>query len=194
MYPIAEATVATLMPAVEEATRDEAKKYKGVFGSEDEASVTVNFTIDAGPGVKVDSLMRNGSDILEGIVTIWENQQVSLGTLSKDFRIYPMEISISQGLGNGAVVKEDWRIAMEVTGAIGSGTGSKLPSAGAFGRPCTTWQTYDLLQYGGEPIDRMVFWLNVTTREVLGVEIPFLRSGVLERMDEKVVAKMERAN
>ncbi|KAK6526123.1 hypothetical protein TWF281_011160 [Arthrobotrys megalospora] len=188
IYPIAEATVATLIPAVEEAARSEAEKYTGVFGSDAEAPVTANFTIDSGPGVKIQSLMRNGSDILRAIATIWESQQVSLGPLSRDFRIYPMEISRSQGLGNGAVVKEDWRIAME------RDTEKELPTAVAFGKTCTTWQTFDLLYYGGQPIDRVVFWLNVTTREVLGVEVPFLRSGMLERMDGDMMARMERVN
>ncbi|KAK6513189.1 hypothetical protein TWF506_009353 [Arthrobotrys conoides] len=197
MYPIAEATVATLMPVVEEAARGEAIKYTGLFGgNEGNEGVLANFTIDSGPGIKLESLVRNGSDILEGITKIWESQQVSLGPLSRDFRIYPMEVSISQGKGNRRVIKEDWRIAMELTGGIGSENRSELPSAGAFAKGCNTWQTYDLLHYGGEPIDRIVFWLNGTTREVMGVEVPFLRSGVLKKlaMEDGVVAKMERAN
>ncbi|KAF3097191.1 hypothetical protein TWF569_002931 [Orbilia oligospora] len=195
LYPIAEATVAMLIPAVEEAARGEATKYTGLFGgNEGNEGVLANFTVDNGPGVKLESLFRNGSDILEAIAKIWESQQVSLGPLSKDFRIYPMEVSISQGHGNHRIIKEDWRIAMEVTGEIGSDKKSELPSAGAFAKGCNTWQTYDLLQYGGQPIDRIVFWLDGTTREVVGVEVPFLRSGVLKQLEDEVVAKMERAN
>ncbi|KAF3187503.1 hypothetical protein TWF225_004210 [Orbilia oligospora] len=195
LYPIAEATVAMLIPAVEEAARGEATKYTGLFGgNEGNEGVLANFTVDNGPGVKLESLFRNGSDILEAIAKIWESQQVSLGPLSKDFRIYPMEVSISQGHGNYRIIKEDWRIAMEVTGEIGSDKKSELPSAGAFAKGCNTWQTYDLLQYGGQPIDRIVFWLDGTTREVVGVEVPFLRSGGLKQLEDEVVAKMERAN
>ncbi|KAF3279071.1 hypothetical protein TWF970_004180 [Orbilia oligospora] len=195
LYPIAEATVAMLIPTVEEAARNEATKYTGLFGgNEGNEGVLANFTIDNGPGVKLESLVRNGSDILEAIAIIWESQKVSLGPLSKDFRIYPMEVSTSQEHSNHRIIKEDWRIAMEVTGEIGSDKKSELPSAGAFAKGCNTWQTYDLLQYGGQPIDRIVFWLNGTTREVVGVEVPFLRSGVLKQLEDEVVAKMERAN
>ncbi|EGX43887.1 hypothetical protein AOL_s00210g334 [Orbilia oligospora ATCC 24927] len=195
LYPIAEATVAMLIPAVEEAARSEATKYTGLFGgNEGNEGVLANFTIDNGPGVKLESLVRNGSDILEAIAIIWESQKVSLGPLSKDFRIYPMEVSTSQGHSSHRIIKEDWRIAMEVTGEIGSDKKSELPSAGAFAKGCNTWQTYDLLQYGGQPIDRIVFWLNGTTREVVGVEVPFLRSGVLKQLEDEVLAKMERAN
>ncbi|KAF3223136.1 hypothetical protein TWF192_004405 [Orbilia oligospora] len=195
LYPIAEATVAMLIPTVEEAARSEATKYTGLFGgNEGNEGALANFTIDNGPGVKLESLVRNGSDILEAIAKIWESQQVSLGPLSKDFRIYPMEVSTSAGYGSHRIIKEDWRIAMEVTGEIGSDKKSELPSAGAFAKGCNTWQTYDLLQYGGQPIDRIVFWLNGTKREVVGVEVPFLRSGVLKQIEDEVVAKMERAN
>ncbi|KAK6507984.1 hypothetical protein TWF481_006404 [Arthrobotrys musiformis] len=174
MYPIAEATVATLMPAVEEATRSEAEKYTGVFGgSEGIHGVVANFTIDSGPGIKLGSLVRNGSDILEGSIQ-WK---------------YPHIMA-----GNKKIIKEDWRIAMEITGSIGSDNKSQLPSAGAFSKGCNTWQTYDLLYYGGQPMDRIVFWLNGTTKGVVGVEVPFLRSGVLKILDDEVVAKMERAN
>ncbi|KAK6343706.1 hypothetical protein TWF730_011296 [Orbilia blumenaviensis] len=196
MYPIAEAVVTVLLPAVEEAARSEAEKYTGLFGGKEGVEgVNVNFTIDGGPGVKLNSLSRNGSDILEGIGKIWEGQEVSLGPLSKDFRIYPMEVETSHGKGYEKIVREDWRIAMEVTGGIGSDTRSQLPSAGAFSKGCNTWQTFDLLYYGGQAIDRIVFWLNGTTREVVGVEVPFLRSGVLEKIDDGTVAeRMERAN
>ncbi|KAK6337188.1 hypothetical protein TWF718_009971 [Orbilia javanica] len=195
MYPIAEATVSMLIPAVEEAARDEGIKYTGFFtGMEGDEGVSLNFTIDSGPGVKLGSMVRNGSDILEAIEKIWEAQPVSLGPLSRDFRIYPMEVSTSQGVGKNKIIKEDWRIAMELTGGIGSDRKSELPSSGAFSKGCNTWQTYDLLHYGGKPIDRIVFWVNGTTKEILGVEVPFLRSGVLTKLDYGVVAKMERAN
>lgn len=109
-------------------------------------------------------------------------QQASLGPLSRDFRIYPMEVSMSQGSGHNKIIKEDWRIAMEAPGGIGSDKKSELPAAGAFGKGCNTWQTYDLLYYGRKPIDRMVFWVNGITNEVAGV--PFLRSGVPKELDD----------
>ncbi|EPS39734.1 hypothetical protein H072_6481 [Dactylellina haptotyla CBS 200.50] len=198
LYPIVEAAVSGLIAAVEEATRTEALKYTGVFSNGDNgAPVVANFSIDHGPGLKLNLLQRNGSDILEAIGIIWSSQPVSLGNLSPDFRLYPAEISRNEGLGQGAVVKEDWRLALEVTVPTGYDKGSQLPNNGAFTKPCPGWQTYDLLYYGGQPIDRVVFWLNVTTREVIGLEVPFLKSGVmkLDTEDQQaIVAKMQRAN
>ncbi|KAF3903283.1 hypothetical protein ABW20_dc0109767 [Dactylellina cionopaga] len=93
LYPLAEATVSTLIPAVEEAARSEAGKYTGFYVSEDKggyggnsttvAPVAANFTIDDGPGLKLESLSRNGSDILEAISAIWASQMtISCGDIN----------------------------------------------------------------------------------------------------------------
>lgn len=184
--PIAEATVSKLLPSVELAAREEATaKYVGVYESttQDDIPSIANFTIDDGPGLRLNSLTRNGSDILAGIKAIWDSQPVSFGELSLDFRLYPAEVARPAGLGMGAIVREDWTLALETVSPEKNESG--WPSSGAFSKPCTTFQTFGLLQYGGQAIDRFVFRLNITTREVIGLEIPFLRAN-LELAEEDV--------
>jgi hypothetical protein len=62
---------------------------------------------------------------------------------------------------------------MSFTGQTG------LPGADVSSRNCLFRTFVDWTYYGSEPLNRRLFVLDPAAREILGVEIPFLRSGVL---------------
>ncbi|OAT04209.1 hypothetical protein BDBG_16200 [Blastomyces gilchristii SLH14081] len=75
-------------------------------------------------------------------------------------------------------------IMMESSASYGYGTVpqdnkrmSDLPAQGALVDTCDSWQLADLLTYGGQGVDKVVFILEEESRDVVGVQIPFLRSG-----------------
>jgi len=180
--PIFEAALATFVPAIEQAARHEAQQYVGAY-SQDGGNVTGSLVLDMddGPGLKVRKISRDGADMLAAIQTVWDLQPVSPGTLSTDFRLYPMEITREASrVWNGEeinVVEEDWRMTI-APGASRPGNGtSSLPKAGGgiWSSQCAAWQSVDTLYYGGEPIDRFVVVKDRKRNVVVGIESPALK-------------------
>jgi hypothetical protein len=58
-------------------------------------------------------------------------------------------------------------------------TDTSLPGADLGKDDCVNWVTGDWVYYASESIDRLVFVRDALTREILGAEMPVLRSGVL---------------
>jgi CubicO group peptidase (beta-lactamase class C family) len=179
--PLAEAVLATLVPAVEEETRSQANEYVGNFSTPFHTSLelatNLSLSIDDGPGLKLDYLFHNNSNILDAIKAIWDGQLVNLGPLSPEFRIYPSDITWQSTLNVSGTVKqvieEDWRLSLQ---PLRQTPASELPSQGVYEDFCATWQTGDTLYYGGQPLDRFVL---VRDEEgVMQVRVPFLRSGI----------------
>jgi hypothetical protein len=79
------------------------------------------------------------------------------------------------------VLREDWRINLNFLPNTAELTGSELPGQGAMQDFCAGWQTADWIWYGGEGLDRVVFVRSVESGEIIGVEFPALRSGLLEK-------------
>jgi hypothetical protein len=184
-----EAIISTLIPAVDSEARQQAEKYTGTFTpvfsistetADQGFSPKLVLSMDNGTGIKIESLTRSGSDILKGIQKIWASVLPQVGILNPDMRIYPTEIERA-ALGEDGVVDQDWRISFDIVPSDNAAI-SDLPGQGRLSKMCSSWQTIDWLYYGGKSLDRIVFKVNQTDGTVLGVNIPFLRSGLLGRM------------
>lgn len=195
MVAVADAVLATLLPAADAAAREEAVEmgYAGSFvgtslpGDDAGSAVPFNATtvLDGrGESLVVREMFRNGTDMLAALRDVWA---VTLGVFlpplqsNGSWRLYPVDV---QTAGNGTkldggreVTREDWRIWVDVQ----QDTDTELPGRGISGYDCLRWQYADWLYYGGEPMDRVVFVKDAGTGEVLGLEVPYLRSGVVGR-------------
>ncbi|KAF2966856.1 hypothetical protein GQX73_g6722 [Xylaria multiplex] len=191
--PLYDAILTTLVPALDEIAREQAmdRGYTGLFvdcppsPSSNEANGSISFNVTVVQDQ--DSLVllgieRNGTDILASLREIWS---VTIGgflavTPSKA-RIFPIDIrnedliSVPDGTRQ-KVVREDWRVEWEL--ALSGDT--DLPGAGLSAKNCLAWTLTDWMYYGSEPIDRIVFVLDAESGDVIGLEIPYLRSGVLQ--------------
>lgn len=183
---IFDTVLSVLLPAVEEETRAQAEKaYVGVWTTtDDEVQVELNITMDDGPGLKLDGVTRNGSDILAGYSEFFTAALPQFGTLDPDMRLYPTSVVERATLNTtdgGATdfLREDWRVNLSFLPNTAALTGSELPGQGALQDYCTGWQTTDWIWYGGEGLDRVVFMRNAESGAVIGAEFPALRSGVL---------------
>lgn len=185
---IFDAVISVLLPAVEEETRAQAEAaYVGVWANADEeARVAMSITIDDGPGLKLEGVTRNGSDILIGYSEFFAAALPQFGTLDTDLRIYPTSV-VEHGTANTTsgdaidVLREDWRINLNFLPTTAELTGSELPGQGALKEYCAGWQTADWIWYGGEGLDRIVFVRSSESGEIIGAEFPALRSGLLQK-------------
>ncbi|KAH8665020.1 beta-lactamase/transpeptidase-like protein [Tricladium varicosporioides] len=174
---VMETMLATLMPIVEEVTRDEAKSYAGQYtGAEGHMSTTV----DNGPGLRLTSLTRNGSDIISALHLLFDSQGVSLGRLSDELRLYPTDISHevsptpkrdTENRGN-VLIEEDWRLQYDIQDEE---IKSDLPRIVEKEGLCFGWITGDAIFYAGEAVDRFVFVKEKGSGKVVGARVPALR-------------------
>lgn len=184
-----DAVISSLIPAVDKETREQARKYTGKFSApsnssratpDNGSSVALSLSIDNGTGVKIDSLTRNGTDILTGIQKLWGEMIPQTGILNDDFRIYPTDI-VHDVKGEENIVLEDWRINFDIVPSDNA-VMSDLPGQGKLSSHiCASWQTAAWLYYGGESLDRIVFKVDRRAGRVIGVDVPFLRSGILAK-------------
>lgn len=182
MNPLTEALLSTFLPAIEEATRDEAKEYTGNFSTPANSTVKshIVFTMDDGPGLRITEAFSNSSDLLAGVSALRDLALGSVGDAEMDLRIYPAGISDTidsdKTVGTfGALTKEDWRLVIEPL----EPNVSELPSQKVYDEICTTWMGHDVLYYGGRPVDRFVFLKK--EGKVVGIEIPFLRLTLMKQ-------------
>jgi hypothetical protein len=188
LNPVTDAILATLVPAVEEATREHARKYMAKYSAssnitspysdEPKVPASVVLDIDDGPGLRVQSLLRNGTDMFSAIQTVWDLQLVSPGVLNTEFRMYPMDIEecATEELNgqNVKVVKEDWRMIIAPKPLP---LKSELPTTSEepFNGDCYAFQSVDTIYYGGQAVDRFVVWKYQSSGEIVGIESPALR-------------------
>ena len=185
-----QALIASLLPAIEEEARVQAGKYTGTFtsaGDETETPVSITLGMDDRTGLTLDEITRNGSSILDAIPMLWSQLLPMMNPLNPAFRIYPAELEFpvpddEDGNGNGIpLIREDWRINLDTLPSENAAN-SDLPGQGSLlGGACWSWQLSNWLEHGGRAMDRVVFVLEEESREVVGVELPFLRSGMLTR-------------
>lgn len=181
-----DAALAALVPALDAAARESAgAAYAGRFAGRSTAA-TAAVPVDAtteldGVSIKLVELRRNGTDLLQSLGEIWK---VTLGAFLPSlepqgvWRLYPAEITRPGTLEDGReVVFEDWRITWEVQLTVDT----ELPGKGLSANDCLSWTFVDWLYYGGEPTDRLVFVKDAQTGSVLGLEVPFLRTGNMEK-------------
>ena len=165
----------TLMPIVEEATREQAQTYTGNYSTPESAEVkgSISLGIDSGTGLRLLELSRNGSDILEALRTMWSSQVVYLGELVKDLRLYPTDVvKTIEGPGGTKNIEEEWRLQYDSEFEVGE---SDLPSWDELGQPCLGWMASNSIVYAGEPVDRFVFVRDGIDGQFLEVRVPSLR-------------------
>ncbi|KAI0535261.1 beta-lactamase/transpeptidase-like protein [Xylaria digitata] len=194
--PLYDAILTALVPALDEIAREQAMErgYAGLFvdgstcpsnpsSKEANGSVAFNVTVvQDQDSLVLQSIERNGTDILASLREIWS---VTIGgflaVAPSKARIFPIDIrnedliSMSDGTSQ-RVVREDWRVEWDFT--LSGDT--DLPGAGLSAKNRLTWTLIDWMYYGSEPIDRIVFVLDAESGDVVGLEIPYLRSGVLQ--------------
>jgi hypothetical protein len=181
-----DAMLSVLVPAVDAAARESARKeYAGRFlGKTTPATgnMPVNATIEIdAKSMRLVGLSSNGTDMLASFAEVWAVTMgmVMPGTgLGGEWRLYPAEISTPGRLADGKkVVREDWRIMW----ALESEFESELPGRGISEQNCLSWTAADWVYWGGEPIDRFVFVKDAKDGRVLGLEVPFLRTEVMKK-------------
>ncbi|KAI1810415.1 beta-lactamase/transpeptidase-like protein [Poronia punctata] len=184
--PLYDAVLATFVPALDEIAREQVgeKGYVGTFGAGAGAGVDGECTDDEvakfniaivqdSDSLILESVERNGTEIMDSLKEIWS---VTLGTYVPlkpiRARIYPVDIRKEEK----KVIREDWRLDWEFE----SSGKTELPGAGLSDGNCLGWTLTDWIYYGSEPLDRMVFVRDAESGDVIGLEIPYLRSGVLK--------------
>jgi len=86
------------------------------------------------------------------------------------------------------VTKEDFRFewgfpeGRSNINAQGEETETDLPGRGISEGECKSWKLVDWLYYGGRSVDRLVFLRDEGSGEVVGMEVPFLRTGVFVKV------------
>lgn len=183
---VLDAVLHTVVPAADAVAKREAQQsgYGASFAGKTAGSVPASFsnvttTLD-GQSLRLEAVYRNGTDMLESIRQAWA---VTLGPLMSPlsekghWRLYPAEISAEAEFRGRRVTREDWRLSLDVEVPETDLPGSELSA-----HNCMGWTLTDWIYYGSEPVDRIVFVKDAGTGEVLGLEMPWLRTGVLERV------------
>lgn len=182
------ALIETFVPAVDEATREAAEaNYARTFvspsrGGSDNSSISASFILDK-DSLVFESLVRDGKDVLTGMDEIFN---VIMGQFSSPmtapYRLFPspeldqpVTTSLPGYSSNKTVTAEKWTLWPTLTDPKPE---SDLPGAGFGTDNCMGWTIGDWVHYGGEPLDRLVFYKD-EEGQVVGFEVPFLRSGVL---------------
>ncbi|KAI1427779.1 beta-lactamase/transpeptidase-like protein [Xylaria sp. FL1777] len=201
--PIYDTILTTLVPVLDEIAREQAlsRGYVGIFvdgsiysstsyssasGNSSESATFFKVTVvQDNDSLFLQGIERNGTDILASLHEIWT---VTIGgflaVTPTKARIFPTLIR-NEGsifMPNGTkkrVIREDWRIEWDFV--LDSNTG--LPGAGFSSLNCLSWTLTDWMYYGSEPIDRIVFVLDAKSGDIIGLEIPYLRSEVLMPAD-----------
>ncbi|KAH7014236.1 uncharacterized protein B0I36DRAFT_338453 [Microdochium trichocladiopsis] len=146
----------------------------------------------------LESVWRNGTDMLAAYIKLWS---VTMGmyvpAVPKMARLFPTDVraesvlndtayrgqggSSSSSNGDVEVIVEDWRIdwSLEAAGTRSDMPGTGMGPDGASKDNCLGWTWVDWMYYGNEPMDRVVFIREKATGKVLGMEVPYLRSGML---------------
>ncbi|KAK4096799.1 beta-lactamase/transpeptidase-like protein [Parathielavia hyrcaniae] len=186
---IHKAVLKTPIPVVDEIARDQAAAvYPGTYVNpgESESADGIEVTIAQDRDLLfLQRLDRNGRDMLASYRELFAaNIGVTIGVLPTVARLYPTGIAASSVLtledrdrGNGAVVREEWRIDWEFV----ENSETALPGTELGRNHCWNWLTGDWVYHASESMDRIIFVKDVLKGEVLGVKIPVLRSGLLER-------------
>lgn len=172
-----DAILGTVVPAVDKAAREQAEKYTGTFSADSDGVPVVAELEQDEDSVLITSLTRNGSDIIAGIQEIFNQGLGSIvGFTVSTPRLFPTDIEEQTTQDGKEVVREDWRM---MWGDAQFGESGELPGQGVTRGDCLMWTVADWSHYGKEPLDRFVFVRDVETGEVLGLEAPFLRAGLL---------------
>ncbi|KAI5459635.1 beta-lactamase family protein [Mariannaea sp. PMI_226] len=174
---LTDAMLATFLPAVDEVSRTQAKQYERTFTSEKaaQAPIEASFSQD-NESLVLSSLYRNGSDIASALHELWT---LAMGDympkLGEMIRVFPSDlVSQNTTMDKELVTREVWHLWPEVI----AGSKTDLPGSELEDHICVNWMNEDWVRYGSEPLDRILLYKD-EAGDVVGLEFPFLRSGVL---------------
>lgn len=172
---VSEAVLATVVRGAEEAARLEAdQKFSGEYLAEGEVDGNITLRVDEGPGLRVEGLFRNGSDILASIEGIFQQSVVGGAMLNDEWRLYPTGIVNEVDEDGKKVVLEDWRLGFEPIPAEMEGMLAEA-GKGIFEGADSAWLRIDgSMVYGGRPVDRFVF-VKEDDGHVRSIRLPALR-------------------
>ncbi|KAF1730515.1 Beta-lactamase-like protein [Beauveria bassiana] len=177
---LTDAMLAQFVPAIDEVSRKQADHdYARNFGtncnggnSSGIANITFKQDIDS---LTVSSFHLNGSDMLASIPEMWN---LTMGQYSSPvgpkLRLFPSDMVKQTKVQHETLTSEMWLLWPELI----DGERSDLPGAGLEHANCMTWAIGDWVHYGGQPIDRVLFYRDENGK-VVGFEAPFLRTGIL---------------
>ena len=180
------AMMSTFVPAVDELSRVDAERaYARTFVSGDANNggdtnnstvISATFALDEDTLI-IKNLTRGESDILSAILDIFTFTVGPFGFPTvPPLRLFPSDIrEDTTTLPDGTkVTREIWRIWPDLK----TEPESELPGADYDKDNCMAWMFSDWVHYGGEPVDRILFYRD-EDGEIVGFEAAFLRSGVL---------------
>ncbi|KAH7309804.1 beta-lactamase/transpeptidase-like protein [Stachybotrys elegans] len=172
------AVLSTILPAVDDASREMAKtKYARRFhtSSSTKSPVPVEATLVLDDdSLLLSSIQRNGSDVLTAMTDLWSLIMTNFASpIGSTVRLFPQELDEQVTLDGKPATREIWRLWPQALPQ----PDSDLPGYGIDATNCMSWTLGDWVHYGGEPIDRAVFYRH--GGDVVGFELPFLRSGIM---------------
>lgn len=176
---IYDAALSVLVSAADKVTREHAKaEYARQFtncGSQrDNTTVKAEFMLDE-DSLILSSLTRGGSDILAGWRKVFNESLGMFGPrISDTVRLFPTGLSDNATMNGNTVEKEVWRVWPD----LATGPAVDLPGSDLDRDDCLGWTAGDWIHYGGEPLDRVIFFRQEA--KVIGFEVPFLRSGFMQ--------------
>ncbi|KEY73682.1 hypothetical protein S7711_07728 [Stachybotrys chartarum IBT 7711] len=174
--PLTNAVIGTIVSAVDKVSRVQAaRKYARRFRSSGaNSTVEAAFDLDNDSLVLV-SVQRNGEEMLSSITDLWNMIMAPFAApIGSTVRLFPQELYENTTLQGHPVIRQVWRLWPDLL----SPSTSELPGQEVDASNCFSWTLGDWVHYGSEPMDRVAFYED-EYGEVAGVEVPFLRSGVL---------------
>ncbi|KAM3539403.1 hypothetical protein ARSEF1564_007695 [Beauveria bassiana] len=177
---LTDAMLAQFVPAIDEVSRKQADHdYARNFGTNcngGNSSIIANITFKQDiDSLTVSSFHLNGSDMLASIPEMWN---LTMGQYSSPvgpkLRLFPSDMVKQTKVQHETLTSEMWLLWPELI----DGERSDLPGAGLEHANCMTWTIGDWVHYGGQPIDRVLFYRDENGK-VVGFEAPFLRTGIL---------------
>ncbi|KAF4425043.1 Beta-lactamase 3 [Fusarium acutatum] len=178
------AMFSTFVAAVDEASREQARRFEQRYMSDHEDDVPIEAALEQDEDSMIlTSLRRNGTDILSSLTDIWG---LTLGDFLPDvgpkIRVFPSQIRENATLDGEPAMKEVWHLWPDLK----SGFETDLPGNEIEEMNCAGWSIQDWVHYGGEPLDRVLLYVG-DDGDVRGFEVPFLRSGILHPAEQDTV-------
>lgn len=132
---LADLVANALLPALEDAGKAEAKTNFGGIYKSSQTNTTISISTDDGPGLEVDSWVRDGDNMFTVLSTIE-------GSTVNSVRLYPTGLDAPGEISFRAVIQD-------LTASQG---------IGPITRSCSSWELADNKVYGNIGIDEFVFY------------------------------------
>ncbi|KAM0418337.1 hypothetical protein ACHAPD_004696 [Fusarium lateritium] len=172
---LADAVLSTFIDAADQISRVQARKYEGLYMNEGEDGIVEAELRQDGDSMVLTSLRRNSTDVVSSLVDIWG---FTLGDflpeIGPKIRVFPSGLRDVTTFEGKSVMREVWHLWPE----LATGYQTNLPGAMIEQMNCVGWTIQDWVHYGGEPLDRVLVYVD-QEGSVVGFDVPFLRSGIM---------------